>query len=110
MKQIIPNYIFCIFKNGHTIYTMSEFNVDFKSNKTTKPFLRKGQGKRMSNLKSHINYEYLKKGEGKLASDFHGQTKFSEKRKQQIIDEQFERERKFYEEQDKEDDNNSDHE
>ena len=68
MNIIYLNYFFCVFENGVTIYIMSEFNIDFKSNKTTKPFLRKGQGKRMSNLKSHINYEYLKKGEGKLAS------------------------------------------
>ena len=80
---------------------MSSFDIDFKSNKTTHTFLRKGQGKRISNLKSHIDYEYLKKGEGKLASDYHGETKFSEKRKQQIIDEQFEREEKFYTEQEK---------
>ena len=92
------NYFFCVFENGVTIYIMSEFNIDFKSNKTTKPFLRKGQGKRMSNLKSHINYEYLKKGEGKLASHNHGETEFAQKRKQQIIDEQFAREEKYYKE------------
>lgn len=108
MKQNISNYIFCIFKNDHTNYTMSEFNIDFKSNKTTHTFLRKGQGKRMSNLKSHINHEYLKKGEGKLASNFQGETKFAEKRKQQIVDEQFERERKYYEELEK--NHNSDEE
>jgi len=107
------NYFFCVFENGVTIYIMSEFNVDFKSNKTKKPFLRKGQGKRISNLKSHINYEYLKQGEGKLASQNHGETEFAKKRKQQIIDEQFAREEKYYKELElenkpKDDDNNDD--
>ena len=83
-----------------TIYTMSEFNIDFKSNKTTHTFLRKGQGKRMSNRFEGMNREYLKKGEGKLASHNHGETEFSQKRKQQIIDEQFEREEKYYKELD----------
>lgn len=92
------NYFFCVFENGVTIYTMSEFNIDFKSNKTTKPFLRKGQGKRMSNRFEGMNREFLKKGEGKLASHNHGETEFSKKRKQEIIDEQFAREEKYYKE------------
>lgn len=101
------NYFFCVFENGITIYTMSEFNIDFKSNKTTHTFLRKGQGKRMSNRFEGMNREFLKKGEGKLASDNHGETEFSQKRKQQIIDEQFEREEQYYKalEEDKTSDN-----
>lgn len=75
---------------------MSSFDIDFTSNKTTRPFLRRGQGKRISNRKSDINHEYLKKGEGKLVSQFHGETKFAEQRKQKIIDEQFEREKIFH--------------
>ena len=31
---------------------------------------------------------FLKKGEGKLASSFHGETKYSLQRQQEIIDEQ----------------------
>lgn len=92
------NYFFCVFENGLTNYTMSEFNIDFKSNKTTHTFLRKGQGKRMSNRFEGINREFLKKGEGKLACHNHGETEFAQKRKQQVIDEQFEREEKYYKE------------
>ena len=39
------------------------------------------------------NSEFLKKGEGKLASDYHKDTKYSEKRKEKIIKEQLEREK-----------------
>lgn len=102
------NYIFCVFENGVTIYRMSEFNVDFKSNKTTKPFLRKGQGKRMSNRFEGMNREFLKKGEGKLASQNHGETEFAKKRKQQIIDEQFAREEQYYKELEQKDIPNDD--
>lgn len=94
------NYFFCVFENGLTVYTMSEFNIDFKSNKTTHTFLRKGQGKRMSNRFEGMNREFLKKGEGKLACHNHGETEFAQKRKQQIIDEQFAREEKYYKELD----------
>ena len=40
-----------------------------------------------------IKQSYLKKGGGKLASDFHGQTDFSLKRKEEIISEQLQREK-----------------
>tara|TARA_B100000242_G_C42947682_1_gene439457 strand:+ start:210 stop:362 length:153 start_codon:yes stop_codon:yes gene_type:complete len=40
-----------------------------------------------------IPFNYLRKGEGKLASDNHGITLFAEKRKDKIIQEQLERER-----------------
>ena len=36
---------------------------------------------------------FLKKGEGKLASDYHGVTKFAMQRKEKIIKEQLEREK-----------------
>ena len=39
---------------------------------------------------------FLKKGEGKLASDFHGVTEFAKKRKEKIIKEQLEREKKSF--------------
>lgn len=51
----------------------------------------------MDNNKSYNNksyndsntkkYHYLKKGEGKLASQFHGETKFAIQRKQKILKE-----------------------
>ena len=41
-----------------------------------------------------MTFNYLKKGEGKLASHSYGKTDFSEKRKQQIIKEQEDREKK----------------
>lgn len=94
------NYFFCVFENGLTVYTMSEFNIDFKSNKTTHTFLRKGQGKRISNRFEGMNREFLKKGEGKLVCHNHGETEFAQKRKQQIINEQFAREEKYYKEHD----------
>ena len=46
-------------------------------------------------------YKFLKKGSGSLASNYHDNKDYSEKRKQQIIDEQKERERKYYEELEK---------
>jgi len=77
---------------------MSEFNIDFKSAKTTHTFLRKGQGKRMSNRYEGMNREFLKKGDGKLVSIDHGETEFAKKRQKEVIDEQFEREEQFYSE------------
>jgi len=38
---------------------------------------------------------FLKKGQGKLASQNHGKTEFAKKRQQKIIKEQLEREDKF---------------
>ena len=38
-------------------------------------------------------FTYLKKGKGKLASDYHGETEFSKKRTEKIIREQEEREK-----------------
>ncbi len=79
---------------------MSEFNIDFKSSKTTHTFLRKGQGKRMSNRFQGMDREFLKKGEGKLASAKHGETEFAKKRQREIIDEQFAREEEYYKKKD----------
>lgn len=39
-------------------------------------------------------FSFLKKGQGKLASDYHGETKFAKERKQKIIKDQLERESK----------------
>ena len=52
-------------------------------------------------MENKKKFNYLKKGEGKLASQFYGKTDFSEKRKQQIIKEQEEREEE-HEEQEQE--------
>tara|TARA_B100001093_G_scaffold296368_1_gene282586 strand:- start:445 stop:594 length:150 start_codon:yes stop_codon:yes gene_type:complete len=41
----------------------------------------------------HKTYSFLKKGQGKLASNFHGETKFSKERKDKIIKEQLDREK-----------------
>lgn len=40
-----------------------------------------------------ITHPFLKKGGGKLASDFHGTTEFALKRQQEIVSEQLQRER-----------------
>ncbi len=71
------------------------FDFDFKSSKTTHKFLRKGQGKRMSNRFEGMNREFLKKGECVLASHQHGETDFAKKRQRSVIDEQFDREEEF---------------
>ena len=44
-------------------------------------------------------YKFLKKGSGNLVSNNHGKTEYAEKRKQKIIDEQKERESRYYKEQ-----------
>ena len=72
-----------------------EFYFDFSSNKTTHPFLKKGSGKKMSNAKEEKE-KFLKKGQGTLASDYHGVTKFSRQRSEAIIDSQCEREIQHY--------------
>ena len=57
---------------------MSGFDFDFKSSKTTHTFLRKGQGKRMSNRFQGMDRDFLRKGEGKLASSGHGEKNVKE--------------------------------
>jgi hypothetical protein len=60
--------------------------IEFKSNKTTFPYLKKGAGKRASNRFADIpRHPYLKKGDGILASEFHGETEFAKKRKEDVI-------------------------
>tara|TARA_B110001450_G_scaffold256350_1_gene286426 strand:- start:84 stop:296 length:213 start_codon:yes stop_codon:yes gene_type:complete len=49
-----------------------------------------------STNKTLPKFIYLKKGEGKLASNYHGETEFSKKRKEKIIREQEERQRLGY--------------
>ena len=49
----------------------------------------------MTNKQKSKKFQYLKKGEGKLASNNHGITEFSKKRKQKIVKEQEEREEKY---------------
>ena len=59
-------------------------------------------------MENKKKFNYLKKGEGKLASRFYGKTDFSEKRKQQIIKEQEEREEE-QEEQEQEEEQEKKH-
>lgn len=74
-----------------------EFDFDFATSKTVFPYLKKGSGKKMSNAaEEKAKYDYLKKGEGKLASDFHGETEFSQKRSNEVVKEQFEKEYQHY--------------
>jgi len=71
----------------------SEFKSDeyeFKSNKTTFPYLKKGA--RQKRLEQKPKQPFLKKGEGKLASDNHGETEFAIKRKDDVIRTQYARE------------------
>lgn len=41
-------------------------------------------------------HTFLRKGQGRLASDYHGETKFSKQRKEKIVKEQIIREKKMY--------------
>lgn len=49
----------------------------------------------MTSKQKDKKIKFLKKGEGKLASNYHGITEFSKKRKQKIVKEQEEREEKY---------------
>ena len=61
------------------------FDFDFSTSKTVFPFLKKGSGKKMSNVEEEkAKYDYLRKGEGKLASHYHGETEFSKKRSEEV--------------------------
>jgi len=72
---------------------MPEFDIEFTSSKTPHKFLRKGEGKRASNIHADApRHPFLKKGGGKLATDYHGETEFAKKRKERVISEQFARE------------------
>jgi len=52
-----------------------------------------------------MDREFLRKGEGKLASSGHGETDFAKKRQRDIIDEQFAREEEYYNKKDDDKDN-----
>jgi len=68
-------------------------DTEFTSNKAPHTFLKKGEGKRISNKNAKKEpFPFLKKGCGKLASDYHGETEFAKNRKEQVIREQLERE------------------
>ena len=65
-------------------------DFEFKSNKTTFPYLKKGtRQKRLDQIPKQI---FLKKGDGKLASDNHGETEFAKKRQEDVIRTQINRE------------------
>jgi hypothetical protein len=79
--------------------TMSndEFDFDFSTSKTVFPYMKKGSGKKMSNAaEEKEKYDYLRKGEGSLASHYHGETEFSQQRSEQVVKEQFDREVQHY--------------
>ena len=76
---------------GHLIYNMDDF--EFKSNKTTFPYLKKGT--RQKRLEQKPKHPFLKKGEGKLASHYHGETEFAKKRKADVIRTQINREKEM---------------
>lgn len=81
-----------------TVFTSPDdaLQDQFKSNKTTFPYLKKGAGKRASNQRADIpRHPFLKQNEGKLASDFHGETEFAKKRKEDVIRTQLAREREM---------------
>ena len=44
---------------------------------------------------NNTKFKFLKKGEGKLASQYHGETIFAKKRKDKIIEEQKKREKEY---------------
>ena len=46
-------------------------------------------------FKKKVTFQYLKKGEGILASDYYKSTKFAKQRKEKIIKEQLEREKRI---------------
>jgi hypothetical protein len=77
---------------------MSDSEFDFKSNKTTFPFLKKKSGKHsVKHIASIPKQKFLKKSEGKLASQYHGHTVFSQKRKDSVIKNQIDTENKMIE-------------
>ena len=54
----------------------------------------KSDDSKVKTIEKKVTFPYLKKGDGKLASDFYKSTKFAEQRKRKIIEEQIEREKK----------------
>jgi len=65
-------------------------DFEFKSNKTTFPYLKKGT--RQKRLDQKPKQIFLKKGDGNLVSDNHGDTEFAKKRKEDVISTQIKRE------------------
>jgi hypothetical protein len=65
-------------------------DFEFKSNKTTFPYLKKGT--RQKRLDQKPKQIFLKKGEGKLVSNNHGDTEFAKKRQEDVISTQIKRE------------------
>ena len=77
-----------------------EFFFDFSSNKTTHPFLKKGSGKRRTNVLEE-KVKFLRKGHGLLASDYHGETEFSKKRSESTVSSKLKTENEFYKKEEK---------
>ena len=77
---------------------MSFFVKDSDLNKPIRTFsyLKKGQRNQCHNKKKEEEFTYLKKGDGKLASFFHGDTNFASKRKEKVVEEQIKREKEFW--------------
>jgi hypothetical protein len=74
-----------------------EFDFDFATSKTVFPYLKKGSRKKRSDAtEEKAKYDYLKKGEGKLASHYHGETEFSKQRAEDVVKEQHSRESQHY--------------
>jgi hypothetical protein len=72
--------------------TNDEVKINCKSDKRSFDYLKKGDEEKCSD-KTPKQF-FLKKGEGQLASDYHGETEFSKKRKDEVIREQIAREMK----------------
>ena len=72
-----------------------EFFFDFSSDKIKHPYLKKGSGKKRSNIDEE-KAKFLKKGQGKLASNYHGITDFSRNRSESVIETQIESEQMHY--------------
>ena len=73
----------------------------FKEEDLDKPvrtfnYLKKGEGRQVHQRNDAGKFVFLKKGEGKLATSDHGSSKFAEKRQQQVINEQEQREKEYW--------------
>ena len=86
---------FCNIFCDDVMYIMStndEVKINCKSDKRPFDYLKKGT--RQKRLEQKPKQSFLKKGEGKLASDNHGETEFSKRRRDEVIREQIAREMK----------------
>lgn len=89
------HYFICNNYCDDVVYNMStndEVKINCKSDKVPFDYLKKGT--RQKRLEQKPKQTFLKKGEGKLASDSHGETQFSKKRNDEVIREQIAREMK----------------